>query len=169
VAFIVEDGSGVPGANSYLSLDDADAYHTDRGNTAWQTTADKKKAALIKATAYVENRFVWETGYKADSLNSLSWPRYEAEDAEGYGFDGDEIPEKLKAAVAELALVALSEDIFSPIEREISSVSAGPVSVSYVPGASQEKRYPLVEGLLRGLASPSSSSSGVSFPSVVRG
>ena len=35
MALIVEDGSGVAGADSYLSVADADGHHADRGNAGW--------------------------------------------------------------------------------------------------------------------------------------
>lgn len=54
MALIVEDGTGLADAESYLSVADADTYHADRNNEAWQdySTAEKE-AALRKATQYI--------------------------------------------------------------------------------------------------------------------
>ena len=59
MAFLVEDGSGVIGANSLMTVAEVTTYLTDRArNTAWDaaTTADQQ-AALIEATDYIEQRF----------------------------------------------------------------------------------------------------------------
>jgi hypothetical protein len=59
MAFIIEDGSGVEGANSYMSIGAVATYLTERGrNTAWDAaTTAVKQAALIEATDYIEQRF----------------------------------------------------------------------------------------------------------------
>ena len=54
MALIVEDGSGLSGANSYASTAQADTYASDRGLTAWTGDTATKEAALIRATDYLE-------------------------------------------------------------------------------------------------------------------
>jgi hypothetical protein len=56
---IVEDGSGIVGANSFATVAEADTYFADRGgNTVWDALADAdKEAALIVATDYIEKKF----------------------------------------------------------------------------------------------------------------
>ena len=58
MALIVEDGTGVSGAESYISVVDADDYHTNHGNTSWgsaDTTA--KEIALRKASEYLDGKY----------------------------------------------------------------------------------------------------------------
>ena len=61
MAFIVEIGTGIVGANSYATTAQADAYLAERGRSAennWQSlAATAKQAALIKGTDYIEQRF----------------------------------------------------------------------------------------------------------------
>ena len=61
MAFLVETGAGVPGANSYASVAFALAYLTDRGRATengWTaSTTAAKQAALIAATDHIERRF----------------------------------------------------------------------------------------------------------------
>lgn len=115
-SFIVEDGTGLVGANSYLSTAEADDYHSGRGNTVWTTstvTSAMKQAALVRATDYIEKRFGTKfRGWKESSTQSLQWPRLDAEDNSGYLLQG--IPAKLKHAVAEYALRSLAVHELSP-------------------------------------------------------
>jgi hypothetical protein len=59
MALTIEDGSGVIGANSYMTEAEVSAYLTDRGReTDWDAaTAAVTTAALIEATDYIEQRF----------------------------------------------------------------------------------------------------------------
>ena len=43
MSLIVEDGTGLAGAESYVSVTDADTYHDKRGNTAWATLTTAQK------------------------------------------------------------------------------------------------------------------------------
>jgi len=76
---IVEDGSIVPGAESYCSVAAADAYHSGRANATWagldQAT---KEANLRKATEYMVSiyRQRWK-GLRASINQALDWPRYD--------------------------------------------------------------------------------------------
>lgn len=74
MAIIVEDGSNVPGANSYVSLVDA----RDRLNSLGQdlnvndTTAEQE---ILNATNYIESFRERYQGIKTDIDQSLQWPR----------------------------------------------------------------------------------------------
>lgn len=57
MAFLVEDGSGVNGANAYMTVAEADTYFTDRGIAGWTGVDTIKQTALIKATDFIEKRF----------------------------------------------------------------------------------------------------------------
>jgi hypothetical protein len=57
VAFTVEDGTGVIGANSYASVETADAYFTEAGISAWQGDTSAKQLALVRATRYINQRW----------------------------------------------------------------------------------------------------------------
>lgn len=91
MALVHEDGSGVSGAESYVSLSDADAYHAARSRTDW-TAADAaiREAALRKSTDDVDARFAgrW-LGRIQTASQTLAWPRAEAVDADGRKLSGD--------------------------------------------------------------------------------
>ena len=67
MALVVEDGSGLSGANSYATAAQADTYASDRGLSAWTGDTATKEAALIRATDYLEATYreAW-LGYVAE-------------------------------------------------------------------------------------------------------
>lgn len=139
------------GIDAYADRAEADAYFTARGVAAW-AAADQaaRDVALLRATAWIEGRFRW-VGRLVDLAQPLAWPRAGARDAEGRPLDG--IPDRLKAACAELALIALSEDLAPPLERggRVLTERVGPVEVGYAADAPSGRAFPAVEALLRGL------------------
>jgi len=161
MAFVVEDGSVVEDANSYVSVGEANAYFTDRGITAWTGTDAVKEAALIRATDYLDMRFGENfIGDKVLESHSVAWPRTDADP-----FSDDEIPLKLRRACCEYAVRALavklapdpliddtglpvvaSKERVGPIERGFF-VPMGPVSASLA----LIRPYPEADMLLRGL------------------
>jgi hypothetical protein len=73
----VEDGTIVAGANTYISLADADAYFAARLNSGlWvnDTTATVKSQALANATKFLDENMEW-LGYRTNSTQVLDWPR----------------------------------------------------------------------------------------------
>lgn len=150
---IVEDGTGLATADSYLSEAAADAYFSDHGSPAKWTaaTAPDKDAALRYAATYL-NAYVW-VGSVFNRIQALAWPRNGAYDAEGRILDTG-VPQRVKDAQCELALAHLSKSISAPLSRggRIKAVKAGSVEVQYADGAPGVPTYPGVEDLLRGLA-----------------
>ncbi|MGO4326739.1 DnaT-like ssDNA-binding protein [Cupriavidus sp. 2TAF22] len=141
MAIVVEDGTGKPDANSYVSVAEADAYHADRGNTAW-ASATAKEAKLINATAYADSMYRFQ-GQAAGTTQALEWPRA--------GVTG--IPKRVKDAVCELALRALAGPLAADVKPDqVTETTVGPITKKY--GAQRNDgrvRYPLVDGLLRPL------------------
>lgn len=155
MSFIVEDGSIVAGANSFISLADAKTYHDDRRSAAtWTALTDaQKQAALIEATAYID-AFRWKSGSIVDDDQTLSWPRAGAVDREGRSIDSDVVPEKVKQATAELAYRIRSAEVMPDQERQENSVKVGAMAVDYDPDARRDTKYAWVERLLEGLIEP---------------
>lgn len=153
MAFTVETGAGLSSANSYVSVADADEYHSLRDNTSWAAlTNTQKQSGLLYATAYVDANFNWP-GYIKTATQSLDWPRLSAQDNENRILD-DIIPQKLKDAVCELALVhASTEKVNATFDRggAIKSESVGPVSVEYFDSAPAGVTYPFLEAMLSSL------------------
>lgn len=144
---------GDASADSYASLAEADAYHLARGReSAWvDLDAEEKEPALRKATTYLDAKYSWK-GDRVGSTQALGWPRY------GVVFDGftlasDAIPARLRDACCELALRALTEDLFSDVSAQhVESVKVGPIERKLsAPANGSQKRYPMVDAMLRDL------------------
>jgi hypothetical protein len=74
---IVEDGTGVAGANSYATVQEFKDFHTARGNTVLaEADDDQVESALVKGTDYLEQKFrlLWK-GSRSYATQVLSWPR----------------------------------------------------------------------------------------------
>jgi hypothetical protein len=147
MAFTVEDGSGVTGANSYVTVAEAATYHLDRGNAAWAGAASDtvRQGALVRATDYIEQTYGddWK-GEPVATDQALSWPRCGL-----CGVDTDEIPDRLKQAVCLLALEALSADLNPVLDRAIKRERVeGAVETEFMDSAKPGKARPAISGLL---------------------
>lgn len=137
------------GANALCSVADADAYHAARMNVAWAAlTNEAKEGNLIKATDYIGQMYGqrWK-GIRVSSSQPLDWPRYDVT-ANGYPVASDVVPVTVSNACAELALRASTASLAPDIGRLKQSVTVGPISTTYVEGASALTRYTAVDNML---------------------
>lgn len=129
---IIEDGTGLQDANSYVSVDFADDYFSARGISSWLNLEETiKENVLVRATDYVDNIFQWY-GQKKTKEQSLRFPRINLLDYEGTEIEG--VPNRLKQAVCEGALI-LSEgtELYQTSEANgnVVSESIGELSFTY--------------------------------------
>lgn len=159
MAFIVETGAIVVGANSYSSLTDANLYFTDRGSpTAWTDSTDiTKRASLIYATAWLDQNITWNSSIQTTE-QSLGWPRAAFYDKEGRTIGGvGIIPSQVKIAAYELALEWIQQPFNESSSEGVSSESIGSTSISYIVTGSSKKSYSFVRMSLRGYGKSNSS------------
>lgn len=73
---IVEDGTIVQDANSYVTQEFADAFFDTLSSPGdWPTaTEDAKARLLIQATTMVDTEVIW-SGTRIDASQDLAWPR----------------------------------------------------------------------------------------------
>lgn len=156
VSLIVEDGSCVPFANSYVSLEYADAYMRNTGKSSWaDKTDEEKKAYLINATKYIDRTYSklgWKGQKKFHRRQSLCFPRVELFDK-----DGDEvldIPEELKEAVCEAGFIATTTSLFSVGSEsgEVKRQKADALEIEYFStnesASGQISRFSVLDSLL---------------------
>ena len=166
MALIVEDGTGLSDAESFLSVADADSYFSKHGEpSAWTAaTTAAKEAALRLATQYLCTVYHqrWKS-VRTYEEQALDWPRAWMDDDDGYSIDSDELPQRLKDATAEMSLRSLSAtllpDVDNPGAIKRERVKVGPIEdeVEYTSGGkSQLIRYRLVDLLLAPYIQPSS-------------
>tara|TARA_R100000152_G_C6759123_1_gene183035 strand:- start:960 stop:1472 length:513 start_codon:yes stop_codon:yes gene_type:complete len=162
MALVVEDGTGLENANGYISVADADTYHTDHSaSSTWSSasTANKEKAIRL-ASQYLDAAYGrrW-VGTRWSLDQALNWPRSYVVMYDIYVHSTAVLPDELKHATAEMALRQLSDgdlmpDITNPYNISEEEVQAGSVSsrTKYAGGGkSQIKRYRLVDNILRPL------------------
>ncbi len=114
------------GWDSYISLDEANAYHTAIGNAGWTGADSVKEVALRKATQYIR-------------ITYAPLPEYL-----------DPVYENIKAATAEAALRALSADLLADVDASVATEETiGPITVKYQQSnTSGQKRYALIDRLM---------------------
>ena len=151
----------VVGTDTYLSVADADTYWSNRNNADWAAAdnADKEKA-LRESTQYLDSAYNF-IGTQIIT-NVLAWPRYDVFICDGnfagLSYDSTTIPPQIKAAVAELALEALtarlapSKDRGGLVKREKVDV----IEIEYMDFAPSGKSYAFVSGILKPLTVGSS-------------
>lgn len=139
------------GSDVYIDVAEADAHHAALGQPDW-AAADlaAREAALLKATSYLDGRYRW-VGLLADLGQPLGWPRIGAYDSEGRYLEG--IPTRIGRACAELARVALTEDLSPAQDRggRVVAEQVGGISVQYAQDAPAGRSFPKVDMLLKGL------------------
>ena len=163
MAFVPEDGTGLPDANSYIEVAFADEYFADRMVSAWLSlTNEAKQAYLIAATDYIDKRWgPYFKGCRLTETQALEFPRDWFTTLAGDGY----IPAALKKATAEYAIRAsvapLAPDIIQDpsgyqVSRKFEKV--GPIEertdfAFLGPGAVRQllTPYPAADMLLRSL------------------
>lgn len=161
MALIVEDGTGVSGAESYASTAYIDTYWANRTQNAlssvWTSLTDtgKKEGAAREATQYIEGMFApYFRGLRRGWVQGLEWPRTGAFDgAEALGhiaYELPDMPDCLPAAVAELAVRSISGALAPDLKRggAVTMQKAGPVEIQYEKGAPVRTTYGVVSLLL---------------------
>lgn len=109
----VETGAGLPDANSYATVAEADDYHALRENDAWEAAEPSKKAAaLVRATDYL-NAFYHAPHCPLLATQAMTWPT----------IVDDGLPARVKTATITLALDALAGPLSGPASRGIKSTT----------------------------------------------
>lgn len=150
MALVVEDGTGLSTAESFISVADAGTRRSNLGdNTAWDAlTTTQKEQALRKATEFMEQRFRnrWK-GTKLLRDQALSWPRYGAE-VDGYALESNYVPADIANACADLALKSLTDTLNADLTRGIVREKVGPLETEYDRYSPQSKRFVAVDQML---------------------
>lgn len=144
MAFVVEDGTGMPDANSYASVAEADAHHADRGNAGWAGADGVKQAALVKATDYIEQVYGgrWY-GQRLNGEQALEWPR-----TSPYNVPLG-VPRAVKQAAYALALEAIAGADLNPTQgRAVKREKVDVLETEYMDNAAPGSIRPAIDGLL---------------------
>ena len=127
---IIEDGSGVDGANSYTSILNAKNYAQSRGITLDEDPLVIGQQ-LVRAFDFIETyecKFQGERVYPA-----TAWPR-DGVCLGKYNFPSDQIPTQLKTAQIELVIAQeRGVDLFAVISAQdyVTEETVGPITTKY--------------------------------------
>ncbi len=147
MALTVEDGTGLAGADSYLSLA-AFKAQMDAWGYVYGAIADADlEVALRRATDYIDTKFRYK-GNKLTAAQALEFPRSDLFDWSSYAITG--VPVRVKRACAELAFKATSTSLHEDLARGgmVTSESVGPISVSYSDKAPAGTVFTAAKGFL---------------------
>lgn len=154
MAFVPEDGTGLPDANSFVDVAYADDYFTTLGNTTWTGDESQKQAWLIQATAYIIIAFGSRLGcyLKLNDAQALPFPTKQ-----------NGMPLALLNATCEYAVrakagplmpdpvvdatgfsVVTTKKVVGPIEKEFSVVGGGSGPVLF-------RSYPYPDTMMRSI------------------
>jgi hypothetical protein len=128
MSLIVEDGSIVAGAVSYVTLAEVRSYATARGLVFSSTDTDAEAYVRLAMDVVEAEEFV---GDRVNGVQELSWPR---SGVSLYGFAVAEstIPAILKNAVCQLAIDVQTQTPHTPSDgRVVISETLGPISTTY--------------------------------------
>lgn len=139
MALIVEDGTVVDNAESYLSVADADIIIDERGgNSKWDAlTTAQKEVQLRLSTEYLDSNFTF-VGEMVECTQPLSWPRNGLD-----RYASDEIPDDVKKALAVLSYQSIDNPLYTvetadngAIKSEMSKLDVLETKVEYFSGGS---------------------------------
>ena len=150
MALIVEDGTGKSNAESYISVADADTYHSNLGNTSWAALETGPKEILLrKATNYMIQvyRDLWN-GLRSVSGQALDWPRSGVVVDDFVAIDIDEMPNEILNACAELALKSNASELLADKTRGVKRKKIGPLDTTFDTSSPEGKRYSSVDAML---------------------
>jgi hypothetical protein len=163
MAIVVEDGTGISAANSYVTVEEVDDYCSQRGLSEWENASDDdKEAALMRGMDYIESfRF---RGDKVNFENPLEWPRLGWYNEVSYGttayilgaYDAH-IPLGVKRATCRAAYEELMNKgtLQASLSKEdfIQSETVDVITTSYfdsMPGSIVDS-FPVIKNHLKGL------------------
>jgi len=141
----------VVGANSYISVADADTYFADRPYaTDWDNADDADKVkSLIMATTKIDMRDF--KGQRVSSNQVLAFPRTRLPLVDGVDYDSEVYPQPILNAVCEEALIVLGENpTNTPSEAQYKRVKSGSGNEVEYRDATVSFKRSLVNGYLKG-------------------
>lgn len=164
MALVIEDGSIVTGADSYITVAEytawADARFGDSRSTLPADTA-AYEAIILRAMDYFEGLDF--QGVLVNRDQPLQWPRSDAY-IDGYDVPSDEIPDEVKKALYEITYTEeTGVGELNAVDRKVESEKVGPIAVTYSSSSASRTISPALSRSLRKLTSGTSGLGGSTF------
>lgn len=151
MALVIEDGTVVSGANSYVTLNEYRAWANARGITASDSDTVLERYVL-RAMDYLEQLMF--IGNKANENQPLQWPRTEAL-IDGYYADATEIPSQVKKALYEAIKVEADgkSELLNQDRRTIKE-KIGDIEITYADNSENRTITPALTSALKKIVQP---------------
>jgi len=151
MALIVEDGSGLPDANSYNSVPEIRSYAAARGYTLPEEDTDVELLA-VQATDYVDSFRTSFQGKKTNpSIQALQWPRTGVT-IDDEPVDPDSIPRELKNAHAQASIEAYTTNLMPNDSAFVKKEKVDVIEVEYAePVNGSSSSFTKIDSLLEPL------------------
>lgn len=159
MALIIEDGSVVALADSYVTKVEFYDYAHKRGLVYSTSTEEEIEQNLRKAFDYLiqKYRHQW-SGFRKSADQVADWPR-EFVYLEPFILGGTStnpflvsntiVPTEVKSAQIELAIKAQTDDLMADLDQQEKEVQIGSLRVVNDTNSPQAKRYSKVDAMLR--------------------
>ncbi len=135
MALIIEDGTGIVGANSYISVNDCTVYLSDRGFTLSTGTYEP---FLLRAMDTLAG--LTYCGLKANTVNDLQFPRTDIKDTQGVLYGGTVVPVAIQRAQLWLAhYVSIGNDLSEIAEPAIKKEKVDVLETEFFESTSNRK------------------------------
>lgn len=151
MALVIEDGSVVAGANSYVTLAEFKSW-ADSRDISYNADDNVVEAQILRAMDYFERLFF--IGNKANENQPLQWPRTEAL-IDGYYADATEIPKEVKIALYEATVVeAAGNSELETQGRKTLRERVGDIEVEYAENSENRTITPALQYALNRIVQP---------------
>jgi len=131
ITVVVEDGTGVTGANSYVTIAEITEWVlSNPHDSTWAALEDAaKNGYAVMSCRVMEEQMDWD-GWQTDSDQARDLPRFGMIDKNGNFIDSDEIPTSVKNAQSELArLLAIADRTGDPDTAGFKEIGVGSIKL----------------------------------------
>ncbi|QYG08056.1 DnaT-like ssDNA-binding protein [Janthinobacterium sp. PAMC25594] len=149
----IENGAGLPDAESYASIAAADVRCASLGMTAWAALAEAdKEIALRKAMIFMSTYRTRWAGRRVYQHQALDWPRYNVA-VDGFTVPSTIVPAEVVNACIDLAVRAGSgEDLLPDLDTGSNAIKkdkTGPLETEYFQNTTDAReRFVAVDAIL---------------------
>lgn len=130
IEFVVEDGTGLDDATSYLALDEFRQMWRNVGRDESTLSDDDVKTLLNRSTRVIDaigaNRW---PGWRVSEDQALDWPRTGAEYRDGRVIVSDAVPKEIETATSEAAYAIHTAVDLEPVIEGAGAVQSETVNV----------------------------------------
>lgn len=157
MSLIIENGTGVDGAEAYVSVVDFKSYCDARGLDYDNYDDVEIEQAIRRGTRFIDGNYASQwLGHRTYGRDQrLAWPRTNVVDSDGDSIPTNEIPWEVKEATIEAAQRELVEPgglLPDYGEAAVVTETVGPISVTYdSPKRGDRPIRPIIDDLLFGL------------------